>query len=225
MRTRPPKHAPRDRTRTDRSDGFKTTSLSDGGLLRFMPRFIAPHVATRLHEKLLRGIHWTMPLDGRPHVWTHVARRDLDRDGEPWPVATPECGHVGRFIDLAEVALRPNGEVERFDAALFFHLDWHFARCSLDGLVYGKEHGEYGPTAIVPLGGTRSLAVRNRKSYEQASVELTHGGLLWIDGASPKQWSLEVETADAITPRPREQLIGIALYNTETSDPSHLRGW
>jgi alkylated DNA repair dioxygenase AlkB len=164
--------------------------LPDGDVV-FYASFFAPENADRLLQELLTTTDWrqeSIKLYGKPvemprlTAWygdegTSYTYSGLVNQPQPW---TPALWEVKQAVEVpAEVT---------FNSVLLNRY-----RSGKDSVAWHsddeKEFGENPVIASVSFGGTRTFQFKHKKRKDlRASIELTHGSLLIMRGATQHNW-------------------------------------
>src|SRR5262245_31485322 len=176
-----------------------------GGDVVFYPAFFPPAEADRLFRELVDTTAWrqeSITLYGKPipiprltawygdegtgYIYSGIVNEPL-----PW---TPALLEVKRAVEV------PSGTT--FNSVLLNQY-----RTGQDSVAWHsddeKEFGENPMIASVSFGGTRTFQFRHKKRKAlRASVELTHGSLLIMRGATQHNWLHQIpKTAKEVAER------------------------
>jgi alkylated DNA repair dioxygenase AlkB len=178
--------------------------LPDGDV-SFYPSFFLLAEADRLLQELLRTTAWrqeSIKLYGKPidvprlTAWygeegTGYTYSGIVNEPQPW---TPALREVKRAVEA------PTGVT--FNSVLLNRY-----RSGKDSVAWHsddeKEFGENPVIASVSFGGTRTFQLKHKKRNDlKASVELTHGSLLIMRGATQHNWLHQIpKTSKAVPER------------------------
>lgn len=161
--------------------------IADGGLLLYYRHFLTPEQADELLATLKALTAWKQETGafGRPfprltayYADEGVAYRysGVTHPSLPWP------DHL--------LALRQR--IEEAASAPFNSLLLNYYRDGQDSMGYHTDaEKELGENPIVPslsLGATRRFLMKQKKSKERRTFELTHGSLLIMAGTTQHHW-------------------------------------
>jgi alkylated DNA repair dioxygenase AlkB len=175
--------------------------VEDGGILIYLPEFLARAEADALFAALQQTIAWKQERGPFGHAFPRLTALYADDgltytySGVTYPslVWTPELDLVRRRVEQAAGAPFNSVLLNRY-------------RDGSDSIGYhADDEPELGTNPIVPsisLGSRRLFVLRHKKSKKKIEYDLTHGSLLIMGGTVQHFWLHSLpKTAEAVGER------------------------
>lgn len=180
---------------------IETTTLTDGGLLTYIPDFFKESIADKLFKVFQKDIAWKQEKTAWGNTFPRLtayfsdkgvtyAYSGVSHESLPWPWY------------LTEVKER----VEKQAGKSFNSLLLNYYRDGKDSIGWhSDDERELGKNPTVPslsFGGERLFQIRHKKTREKKEYLLKHGSLLIMNGTMQHNWQHCVpKTAKPVEPR------------------------